>query len=116
MKRKISKYNQRIIIQKGSACVDRRLNHTTVWEDFFPCWTYANTYKYDEEEEGAGTKRREETITFEVRYCSILAGVNSKEHRVIFHGDVYNIISVDMMNYQNGEISIKCKYEKRYSA
>ena len=49
-------------------------------------------------------------MTFEVRYCSELAGVSSDKYQVVFRGEAYNIISVDMMNY--GKKTIRLKAER----
>lgn len=73
-------------------------------------YTYASTYQYDQEEEAA-TTREEQTINFEVRYCTELKDLDSTHYRVSFHGKPYDIQSVDMMNYQRKTIRIVCKLD-----
>jgi len=109
-KKKITSFTKRITIQKNTISTDKYRNHTPVWTEYFSCWTYAVTYQFDQENAGAVT-RPEQTVNFEVRYCSELKDLNSTEYRVLFENGIYNIISVDMMNYQFRTIRIRCKYE-----
>lgn len=108
MDRKIARFNKRLTIQRNTTVTDKYGNHTNTWADYYQCWTYASTYQYDEEREAAVTSQ-EQTMSFEVRYCSNLAGINSVGYRVLFGGNQYNIISVDMMNYQDRTIKLRCK-------
>ena len=52
-------------------------------------------------------------MTFSVRYCRETAAVTSTGYRVNFHGDLYNILSIDPMNYQRKEIRFICRREGR---
>lgn len=114
MERAIARFNERITIQKNTVQVDRYGNHTNVWEDYFSCSAYASTYT--REEEGDAVVSDERSISFEVRYCSELSDITSTNYRIIFHGDAYNIASVDMMNYQRRTIRLLCRKEKRGGA
>lgn len=107
----IEKLNEKITIQQDAVTVDRYGNHVKAWTDIFTCRAYANTYV---KEEGEGVLTTDErSITFEVRYCSELAGITSTGYRVVFHGENYNILSVDMMNWNRKMIHLKCKKEAR---
>ena len=108
MDRKIARFNRRITIQKNTATTDKYGNHKNTWTDHYQCWAYASTYQYDSEHEAAVTYE-EQTINFEVRHCSTLADITSIGYRVMFDGNQYNIISVDMMNYQDKTIRLRCK-------
>lgn len=110
MERKIARFNERITIQKNTVVTDRIGNHTNAWADWFSCFAYASTYQYDKEE-AAATTRQEQTINFEVRYCTELKDLDSTHYRVSFHGQPYDIESVDMMNYQRKTIRIVCKLD-----
>lgn len=103
--------NERITIEKNTTVVDKVGNHVNTWEEYFSCFTYASTYEAEEKENEVTTEQR--TITFHVRYCSELKGITSTGFRVRFHGDIYNIASVDMMNYQCREIRLLCRKEAR---
>lgn len=108
---RITKKNERITIQKNAVVVDEYRNHTSSWTDYFFCWAYAGTYTANED--GDAVTSEERNVTFQVRYCSELAGVTSTGYRILFHGEAYNILSVDLMNYQKQEIRFTCRKEKR---
>jgi len=104
----IARFNERITFQRNTVTVDRYNNHLNAWTDYFSCYTYASTYQQDREE-GNPVIREDQTITFEVRYCSEMKVLDSIHFRVLFHDDVYNIQNVDMMNYQRKTIKVRCK-------
>ena len=112
MRRKISRFNKRITIQKHGTVTDKYLNHKSAWVDYYSCNAYAGTYQHDKEEQGEATTKPEQTVNFEVRYCSEVQNLISNEYRVIFKGDVYDIVAVDMMNYQGETIIIQCKLQE----
>lgn len=103
--------NERITIEKNTTVVDKVGNHVNRWEEYFFCFTYASTYEVEEKSGEITTEER--TVTFNVRYCSELKNITSTGFRVRFHGDIYNIASVDMMNYQRKEIKLLCWREVR---
>lgn len=107
----IERLNEKITIQQDSVVVDKYGNHKKAWTDYFSCRAYANTYVKEEEEGVVTTDER--SITFEVRFCSELEGITSTGYRVLFHGETYNIESVDMMNWQRKMIHLKCRKERR---
>jgi len=115
MERKIARFNERISIQKSEVVSDKYGNRKTVWTDYSSCFTYASTYQYDRENEAA-TTTEERTINFEVRYCEELKCLDSTHYRVAFHGDAYDIQTVDFMNYQKKTIRIVCKLQKKGGA
>lgn len=103
--------NERITFQKNSVAVDEVGNHRNVWEDYFSCFAYASTFQAAE---NAGEVTAEErSVTFCCRYCSELACVSSTGYRILFHGEIYNIHSVDLMNYQRKELKFQTVREAR---
>ena len=115
MEREIARFNERISIQKNTVVTDKYGNHKKVWTDYDTCFTYARTYQYDKENEAA-TTTEERTINFDVRYCGELKDLDSTHFRVAFHGDSYDIQTVDFMNYQKKTIRIVCKLQKKGGA
>ena len=107
MKRPISRFNERITFQKNTVTVDQYGNHKTAWTDDYSCYAYVSTWE-KEETELAGTKEAK-SVTFEVRYCSELAGLASDRYQIVFRGEVYNLLSVDFMNYQKSVIRLKAE-------
>lgn len=108
---KIGRMNERITFQKNEIVTDQYKNRVPVWSDYFSCWAYASTYTANED--GDVVISEDESITFQVRYCPELAAVTSTGYRILFHDTVYNIRSVDRMNYQKQEIRFACRKEKR---
>ena len=60
---------------------------------------FAVAYLYEPREEG--------TISFTVRYCSNVSGITSTGYRILFKNVIYNIISVDHMNYKKKSMKQK---------
>jgi SPP1 family predicted phage head-tail adaptor len=108
----IERLNERITIQHNTVVADRYGNHRNEWTDHFICHAYASTY-VKEENESSAVVNDERVIIFEVRYCSELRNITSNGYRILFHGEAYNIESVDMMNWQKRMIHLKCRKEKR---
>lgn len=108
---RIARKNVRVVFQKSEAIVDKYKNHINTWKDYFPCFAYANTYTAQESGDEVTYENR--TIVFETRYCPELALITSTGYRVIFNNVAYNIISIDMMNYQNQTVKFTCQKEKR---
>lgn len=111
MDHEIARFNERITFQKNTVTVDRYKNHVNEWTDYYSCYSYASTYQYDREEKQV-VIREDRTINFEVRWCSELKGLDSTHYRVLFHGAVYNIVNVDMMNFQRKTIRVRCEREE----
>ena len=108
----IEKLNEKITFQHHEVTADDYGNHRKTWTNYFTCSTYASTFMKDEAAPAATTDDQRQ-ITFQCRYCSELALVTSTEYRVMFRGDVYNILSVDLMNYQRKMIHFKCQKAER---
>ena len=108
---RIARKNVRITFQKNKTTVDQYQNHINTWDDYFTCFAYADTYSLTESGEEVITEER--SITFKLRYCPELAIVTSTNYRILFNGEAYNIVSIDMMNYQNKELRFRCQMEKR---
>lgn len=108
----IERLNERVTFQHQQTEVDEYGNHRSVWMDYFTCSTYANTMAKDEAEPAATTNEQRQ-VTFQCRYCSELAPVTSTSYRAVFHGDIYDIVSVDPMNYQRKMLHFKCVKAER---
>lgn len=107
----IARLKERITIEKLTVKVDEIGNHTNGWEDYYSCYAYPNTYTVDET--NGKVDYENQTIAFSVRACEKTKVLTSTNYRVRFKGQVYNIVSIDMMNYDNKEIKICCKKEVR---
>lgn len=111
MERKIARFNEKITFQKNTVYEDQYKNRRNRWDDYFTCYAYASTFS-GEEEEGEVTYENR-VVTFETRYCSELKGVKSTGYRILFRGEIYDIESIDPMNYQNQTMKFKSRREVR---
>lgn len=102
--------NERVTFEKNEIYSDKYKNRLQRWTEYFSCYAYADTYTAGED--GDAVTNEERSITFETRYCPELAAVTSTEYRIVFRGGNYNILSVDMMNYQKRIIRFSCRKEK----
>lgn len=107
----IEKLNERITIEKSTVVTDKVGNHRNTWEEYFTCFAYASTYQA-QEEEGEVTAEQK-SVVFTVRWCSETRGLTSTGYRIRFREQLYNIESVDPMNYQKKILKIHCRLERR---
>ena len=107
MERKIARFSELITIQRNETEIDVYQNHRDIWSDYFSCHAYPSTYQRDESEGAVTTEER--SVTFEVRYCTELQDISSDHYRILFHDEIYNITSVDMMNYQKQIIRLQAE-------
>lgn len=107
----IEKLNERITIEKSTVVTDKVGNHRNTWEDYFTCFAYASTYQA-QEEEGEVTAEQK-SVVFTVRWCSETRGLTSTGFRIRFREQLYNIESVDPMNYQKKILKIHCRLERK---
>ena len=107
----IEKLNERITIEKSTVVTDKVGNHRNTWEEYFTCFAYASTYQA-QEEEGEVTAEQK-SVVFTARWCSETRGLTSTGFRIRFREQLYNIESVDPMNYQKKILKIHCRLERR---
>ena len=51
-------------------------------------------------------------MTVTIRYCLTAATIHSTHYRVIFHGEVYDIIAVDHQNFRKKSRKFRCRRER----
>lgn len=104
--------NQRITFQQNTVSNDEYENQVQTWVDYFTCWAYANTLQTSETD--TDIPQDQETITFETRYCPELGVVDSTNYRIKYNGKLYDILSVDQMNYQYRTLKFRCSLERQH--
>lgn len=109
---KIEKMRSRITIQKHQTIIDSIGNHTSGWADYYTCYSYANLTSANEHGVNPETVS-ERSVTFLVRWCKRLASINSKEYRIQFSGDVYNITGIDDVQHRHEKIRLLAEREVR---
>ena len=101
--------NCRIIIQKRTEPVTNAngLQEET-WHDHYLCWAYVNQLS-GSEFWAAHAVQAEDTVVFTLRYCKVAAAINTRDHRIVFAGDVYDILFVDHVRQERDVVKIKAR-------
>jgi len=108
----IALLNTKILLQRNAIVVDAIGNHTNSWEDYYACHATAGG-EGGSEKPAAGQTVENVDITFTVRYCQKTVSVTADGFRVLFRGEVYNIMAVDHMNFKKKALKFKCQKARR---
>ncbi len=111
---KISLLNQRIQLQKATTVIDNIGNHTQEWLPVFSVYATISGQSPNETT-GAGSRRDDSRITFTIRWSKQAAAIVSTEYRVVFCGQVYEILGVDHVNYKKQALKLYCRKENQWS-
>lgn len=104
----IGSMRQRITLQEHRTVVDGIGNHTSEWVDCHSCFAYVNLASSSEN----GTQpavRSEDILTFIIRWCRKLESLNSKEYRISFAGNFYNITCVVDVQFGHRKLKLTAK-------
>lgn len=104
--------NVRITIQKNSVIVDAIGNHKNGWTDEYTCYATVSG-EGGTEIQTAGITVDNADLAFTVRYCKNAAEITTDGYRILFHGKIYNILSIDHMNYKRKSIKFRCEKVRR---
>ena len=105
-----SMLKNKITIQKKNAVADDIGKISEVWSDYMAVHAYANRLS-GQELIVAAANGQQDTVTFSVRYCRALADLNSNDFRIVFMGRVFNILTVDNVQFMNVELKIRAVEE-----
>ncbi len=108
----IALLNVRVVFQKSAVVVDAIGNHKNEWIEFYSCYATVSG-ENGKETTSAGITVDDSDLSFSVRYCRTVSEINNTEYRVLFGGEIYNILSVDHMNYRNKSVKFKCQKVRR---
>lgn len=109
---KVALLNEKILIQRTVVTSDAIGNRKNSWEDYFSCFVTISGENGNEQLE-AGQNLDRVNISFAVRWCVALSDIDSTGYRIVFHGDIYNILAVDHMNYKKKSLKFKCQKVRR---
>ena len=109
---KISLLNEKILIQRAVVSSDGIGNRKNTWEDYFSCYATVSG-EGGSEKNTAGMIVEDTDISFTVRWCKAVSLVCSKDYRILFHGEIYNIRLVDHMNFKKKSVKFKCQKVRR---
>ena len=109
---KVSLLNEKFLFQKSAVISDAIGNRKNTWEDYYSCFATIGGESRNEKSE-AGQIIDDVGITFTVRYCNQLVDIVSTGFRILFRGEIYNILSVDHMNYKKKSLKFRCEKARR---
>lgn len=104
--------NVKITFQKNSVEVDAIGNHKNGWTDYYTCHATVSG-ESGNEKHTAGTTVEDSDLAFTIRWCRKAAEIDVTGYRVVFHGELYNITSVDHMNYKKKSLKFRCQKVRR---
>lgn len=108
----IALLNVKVTFQKNSVVSDAIGNRKNVWEDYYSCHATVSG-EGGQEKAAAGLTAAESDIAFTVRFCKRAAEVTADGFRILFGGEVYNIVAVDHMNYRKKALKFRCEKARR---
>lgn len=104
--------NVKIVFQKNEVVVDDIGNHTSKWVDDYSCHATVSG-EGGSEKAVAGLIVEDSDLAFTVRYCKKAAEVTVDGYRIKFGDALYNIVSIDHMNYKKKAMKFKCEKVRR---
>lgn len=104
--------NVKIVFQKNEVVVDAIGNHKNQWADYYSCHATVSG-EGGSEKAVAGLIVEDSDLAFTVRYCKKAAGITTDGYRISFSGELYNIVSIDHMNYKKKALKFKCEKVRR---
>lgn len=103
----ISKMDKRITVQKRTVTIEKGIKKE-IWNDYYPCWSELLDL-IGQEKYSTYNVKLENSIKFKCRMCSALKVLigNTKDYRVIWKSETYNLIFVDSINGSKTEVILQ---------
>ena len=102
---KIELLNVRIYLSKNTVTVDSIGNHKNEWQPYYTCYATVSA-------EG-GKEMTDAGMDFTIRWCAQSAAITSTGYRVQFQDELYDVLSVDHMNFKRKGIKLHCRKVRR---
>ena len=104
--------NRKITVQKNTVVTDAIGNHTNEWADFYSCYATISG-ESPNESTSAGMVVDNTKADFSVRWCKAVSEVTPDEYRVVYNGEIYNILGIDHQNFKKKSVKLKCQKVRR---
>lgn len=109
---KIELLNVRIYVSTNTVVVDAIGNRKNEWQPYYTCFATVSA-EGGKEMTDAGMVVDDSTIDFTIRWCRQSAAITSTGYRVRFQDELYDILSVDHMNFKRKGIKLHCRKVRR---
>lgn len=108
----IAALNVKIMFQKNETVTDEIGNHKAVWNDYFSCHATVSG-EGGTEAAMAGQIVDNADIAFTVRFCKAVQAVTATGYRIVFQGEIYNILAIDHLRFRRNALKFKCEKVRR---
>ncbi len=109
---KVALLNVQIEVQKNMVSTDRYGNHKNTWEPYLFCYATISGETPQEDTE-AGLVIDDSRIDFTIRWFAAASVIMSTGYRILFGGDIYDILGVNHMNGKKKAIKLLCRKVRR---
>lgn len=99
-------YRSLVTIQQYVSGFDDIGNPSEEWQDYKTCYAYVNGLSGREYWEAA-VVHGENTVEFVFRWKPFFNSMNTKQYRLLFNGGIYDITSIDNIQFRNKTVKIK---------
>lgn len=108
----VSLLNVRLTLQMSEDSFDETKNHSNIWTDYYSCYATVTEETGNEKTTEVGIVEND-YMNFTIRYCKALENISTTEYRVMFQGDIYDIIGINHMNFKKKCLKLRCKRARR---
>lgn len=102
----------RVTFQKNAVTVDKYSNHKNEWTDYYSCYTTISG-ENGQEQAIVGETVENTDMNVTVRYCSETVAIISTKFRIVFEGELYDILGIDHLSFKKHAIKFKCRKVRR---
>ena len=99
-------YRELVTIEKSGYAEDEIGNQVSAWEEYYRGYAYMNNLSGAEYWEAAQTQAQN-TVMFILRFHPLLGAMNTREYRLLHRDKVYDITSIDNVQYKNDTVKIR---------
>lgn len=104
--------NIRILFQKNAVIKDAIGNHKNTWSDYYECAATIGSESGSEVNK-AGLTTESAYLSFTVRYAKETLAITTTGYRILFDGELYDIVAIDHMNFKKKSIKFWCEKARR---
>ena len=108
----IAMLNEKVTFQKNGVVTDRIGNHTNAWTDYYTC-SATISGENGREEQDAGRTVEHPDMSVTIRWCRKAAAITEDGYRILFHGQLYDIIGIDHFSYKKKALKFRCRKADR---
>ena len=99
-------YRSLVTIQQYVSGFDDIGNPSEEWQEYKTCYAYVNGLSGREYWEAA-VVHGENTVEFVFRWKPFFDDMNTKQYRLLFNSGIYDITSIDNIQFRNKTVKIK---------